>query len=596
MKCSKIHQQLKGWTHSILGRSVLFTLAMLLLTLMMAGAVTSSSQNALRNEIVTRNTVQVSAAVEQLAISLDKTMDLQRELLYDEDINRLGVTPGYYTKPQETLAMLRVMDRMFMLTSSSPLVEQAFFMAPSIRKIITADGVVPLSDDVFARCNTLCVNQTQALIEMDGQFYIMMAYPTYNHYLKENGASYLLCLQLDQEAIAAFLSAHGALEDEVLFLFNDDSQVVASVNQDKVACDLTLLYQTSRETEAFDIASDDDTRYLVSSAVNTTSAKTLTLVKLQPYGQAFSVLNLQGIFFMALALLLVIANLAYAVHVWHVIHKPLNKLADAFQQVEKGDFSLRIHHTREDDFADMYHRFNNMNRRLGTLIEQVYMQTIRTQRAELKQLQSQINPHFLYNNLFMMRSLAQLGDTATIEKLSTELGEYFQYVTRLGKQEVPLYAEVTHARNYALIQDRRFSSRIRLVFPVLPEEFANVVVPRLILQPVLENAYQHGLKDTSAHGLLQISYERDDDDVLILVEDNGAALTDDALCLLADSLTNPDVEETTGLINIHRRLWLRFGEGYGLSFSRGDAGGLRVTMRIPITEGSKPDAKNPDRR
>lgn len=583
------------WTRSILGRSVLFTLTMLLLTLMVAALAITSSLNALRNEIVTRNTVQVSAVAEQLAISLDKTMDLQRELLYDEDINRLGVTPGYYTKPQETQAMLRVMDRMFMLTSSSPLIKQAFFMAPSIGKTITASSVDALSEEAFFRCSQLCVEQTQALISMDGQFYIMVAYPTYNYYLKENGASYLLGLQLDQEAIAAFFAAHSAQEDEALFLFSDDGQIVSSVNPQNAAYDLAALYQSARESSAFDVVADDGTKYLVSSAVNTTTAKTLTLVKLQPYGQAFSVLTLQGSFFMALAILLVVANLAYAAHVWHTIHKPLNKLAEAFEQVEQGNFSLMIHHTREDDFAHMYHRFNMMNRRLGELIEQVYMQTIRTQRAELKQLQSQINPHFLYNNLFMMRSLAQLGDTATIELLSTELGEYFRYVTRLGKQEVPLSAEVQHARNYASIQDMRFSSRIKLVFPPLPEAYQQTIVPRLILQPLLENAYQHGLKDTAADGLLQLSYEQDGDDLLIHVEDNGAGLTDDILATLTLSLSNPDIEETTGLINIHRRLQLRFGQGYGLTFTRGDAGGLCVTMRVPILKGGDSDAQNPDR-
>lgn len=595
MKHNQAFERLRGWTRSILGRSVLFALGMLVMMLLMAAWGTGSSQNTLRREIVTRNTVQVSAAAEQLAISLDKTMDMQRELLFDNDINRLGVTPGYYTAPQKALAMLRVMDRMRILTSSSPLIRQAFFMAPSIGRTITADSVDPLSDADFLRCNDLCVNQTQAMIETDGQFYIMMAYPTYQHYLKENGASYLLCLQLDQEAIAAFLSAHGALEDDVLFLFSDDGRVITQINQAQGSFDPQALFRRAREESAFDLTCTDGTKYLVSSAVNSTSAKTLILVKLQPARQAFSAVNLQGLFFTLLALLLIFANLAYAAHVWHVIHKPLNKLAEAFQQVEQGNFSLRIHHTRDDDFSNIYHRFNKMNRRLGELIEEVYMHTIRTQRAELKQLQSQINPHFLYNNMFMLRSLAQLGDTATIETLSTEMGEYFRYVTRLGKQEVPLEAEVAHARNYAMIQDMRFSTRIRLDFPALPVEYCSVTVPRLILQPLLENAYQHGLKDTPSNGLLKIRYLRDADALCITVEDNGACLTDELLQELSASLSNPDVEETTGLINIHRRLQLRFGEGYGLHFYRSELGGLGAAMRIPFTERSDPDAKSHDR-
>ncbi len=595
MKRFEGHLDIRRWMRSILGRSILFTLSLLLLTLFVAIMVTNSSQNALRREIVVRSGAQADAVAEQLAISLDKTMDMHRELLYDKDINRLGVTPGYYTQAQQTLAMLRVMDRMFMLTSSSPLIQQAFLLAPSIGKTITADGVDDLDPEYFNRLNDLCVHQTQALIEMDGCFYIMMAYPTYNYYLKENGASYMLCLQLDQGAIASFLAAHGSLESGALFLFSDDGRVIASVNRDQAQVDVDTLFSLARKQPSFDFPGEDGERYLVSVAVNTTTTKTLYLVDLRPSSQAFSVLNLQGSFFMALVVLLILANLAYILHMWHVIHKPLNKLAEAFQQVEQGDFSLRIHHTRDDDFSDMYHRFNLMNQRLGNLIEQVYMQTIRTQRAELKQLQSQINPHFLYNNLFTIRSLAQLKDTDTIEVLSAELGEYFRYMTRLGKQEVTLLEEVAHGRNYAMIQDMRFSARIVLSFPELPRNFHAVAVPRLILQPILENAYEHGLRQTAADGRLRISYTREGEDALILVEDSGNTLTDSTIQAMTMSLSGADhLQETTGLINIHRRLRLRFGDGYGLTFGRSDLGGLKVTMRIPMSERSDSHTQNPD--
>lgn len=596
MKASLRAWNIRRWSRSILGRSILFTLLMLIITLAAAALATNSSQAALHNEIVARTSFQATAAAEQLALSLDKTIDMQRELLYDKDVNRLGVTPGYYSPSQKTLAMLRVMDRIFMLKNSSPLISQASFMAPSIGRTITADGVDVLSDETFARCGELCIQQSQSLIEMDGDFYIMMAYPTYNYYLRDNGASYLLSLKLDREAISAFLAAHATMENGAVFLFNDDGKLIASVNPLHVPYDTDHIFQQSRSSGNFDMESDTGRRYLVTSSVNTTSPKTLHLIMIQPYSSAFSVLNLQGSFFTCLITLIIIANLAYIFHMWHVIHKPLNKLSDAFQQVEHGDFSLRIHHTRDDDFSDMYHRFNMMNRRLGELIEQVYMQTIRSQRAELKQLQSQINPHFLYNSLFMIRSLAQLGDTDTIEALSTQLGEYFRYMTRLGRQEVSLHDEVAHARSYAMLQDRRFSSRITLTFPPLPEELHNVTVPRLILQPLIENAYDHGLHNTASGGLLQISYLLETDDVLILVEDNGAHLTDEALAGMTRSLSVPDeVQETTGLINIHRRLQLRFGPQHGLTFLRSPLGGLQVIMRIPMRERSESDAQSPDR-
>ncbi|MBR3019452.1 MAG: sensor histidine kinase [Clostridia bacterium] len=587
--------RVRAWGQTILGRSILFSLAMLFLMLMMAGMVTSTSQKALRDEIVARNTAQAEAVVEQLARSLGKTMDIQREMLYNTDINRLGVVPAYFSQPQLIQAMLRAEDSMRVLTSSSPLIEESFFMAPAIGKTISADGVEPMNEADFACFGKLCAEEQSSLIESEGRFYILMAYPIYNTYLKENGPLYLLGLKINQKAIAALLASDTAKTNESIYLFTEDGKEICQVNGGAVSVEKAALFSAVRNQNAFDTTAENGTRCLVSSARSTAPAGLLTLISVVPYNQVFSVLNRQGGYFVALILILIAATLAYMAHLWRVIHKPLNKLADSFQQVEKGDFSLRIHHDREDDFAYIYSQFNSMNARLGKLIDQMYMQTIRTQRAELKQLQSQINPHFLYNNLFMIRSLAQLGDTATIETLTSEMGEYFRYVTRVGQQEVPLSAEVDHARNYAQIQDMRFSNRIKLIFPPLPEDMRDITVPRLILQPVLENAYQHGLKETASGGIIRLVFSKNGNEAEITVEDNGSGLDDEALKALRAGMENPDVQETTGLINIHRRLRLRFGEPYGLTFSRGELGGLRVTMRFPASERKDEDAPRADR-
>ena len=595
MAFQTVFRRARAWTRTILGRSILFSLAMLLLMLLMAGVVTDTSQKALRDEIMKRNTAQAEAVAEQLALSLGKTMDIQREMLYDTDINRLGVVPGYFSAPQLIQAMLRAEDDMRILTSSSPLIQESFFMAPAIGKTITGGGVSPLSEADFDRFSRLCADQETPLTESDGEYYILMAYPIYNSYLKENGPLYLLGLQLNQKAIASLLSSHSSGPDEGIYLFSENGRVIGRANESAIPVSEERLFQAAQSQAAFDTVAESGVRCLVSAGRSTAPQNLLTLISVAPYDQAFSVLNRQGALFVALIVLLIAATLAYMAHLWHAIHKPLNKLACAFRQVEKGDFAVRIHHDREDDFGSIYQQFNSMAGRLGDLIEQMYMQTIRTQRAELKQLQSQINPHFLYNNLFMLRSLAQLGDTATIETLTSEMGEYFRYVTRVGQQEVPLSAEADHARNYAMIQDMRFSSRIRLDFPELPEEMRNITVPKLILQPLLENAYQHGLKETSSGGRIEIRYSKTEKEAAITVEDNGSGLTDEMLDTLRSGLENPDVEETTGLINIHRRLRLRFGEKGGLAFDRGPLGGLRVTMRIPVEEGRDGDAPRADR-
>ena len=585
--------RIRKYLHTIPGRTAAFLVPMLLLLLAAAAWVNHSSQTVLQKEILAWNDAQASAAIGQLTLSLDRTMTIQRDLLYDSDINRLGVTPGYFTQAQKIRSMLRVMERMNQLANSSPFIQSASFLAPAIERVISDSEVSPLSKADYQRMNDAYLAEGKAFVELDGEYELLMPYPPYQSYLKENGASYMICVKVDRQAVTSFLASHSAMKDEALFLFAEDGNLVCSVNEGAADCDLEQLYQRASQSSAFDMTGSGHRQYLVSAAKSGDDGLPFTLVKLQPAQQAFSELNTQRNFFIVLFVLLIAATLLYMAHLWHVIYKPLNKLSKAFRQVEQGDFSLRIHHRRDDEFAGIYRQFNQMNERLGNLIEQVYMQTIRTQRAELKQLQSQINPHFLYNNLFMIRSLAQLGDTDMIETLAADLGEYFRYINRTGSQEVPLSMETAHARNYAQLQDMRFSSRIHLHFEPLPDEMKDVAVPRLILQPLIENAYQHGLKDTLSKGELHIGFRTENGDAVIVVEDNGPGVTEQLIEELTVSLSNPDVQETTGMINIHRRLGLRFGEAYGLAFSVSPLGGLRVEMRIPLHGGEISNAQSP---
>ncbi|MDQ0877722.1 sensor histidine kinase YesM [Paenibacillus sp. V4I3] len=263
--------------------------------------------------------------------------------------------------------------------------------------------------------------------------------------------------------------------------------------------------------------------------------------------------------------------------------------------MENGDLDVNIQHESKDELGYLYGRFNQMVTNLRSLIDQVYRQKIMTQRAELKQLQSQINPHFLYNSFFILRTMAKIGDVERIGQFATQLGEYFQFVTRNASDEVLLRQEIHHARMYTEIQELRFSRRIRVQFDSLPPEIEQVSVPRLIVQPIIENAFEHSLEQMKRSGCVVIRFETAESEIRIVVEDNGESLTDEALQRISDTLDNDDEQtETTGLVNIHRRVKLTFGEAYGLRISRSELGGLQATISIPLKGGEIYD-QNADR-
>lgn len=243
---------------------------------------------------------------------------------------------------------------------------------------------------------------------------------------------------------------------------------------------------------------------------------------------------------------------------------------------------IQIEHEQKDEFGYLYDRFNQMLRKLQTLIDQDFKQKLMMQKAELKQLQSQINPHFLYNSFFILNSLAKTGDTDRIELFTNMLGEYFRFITRNVEDNVLLSEEVRHARMYTEIQKLRFSRRIRVQFDDLPKEMERIRVPRLIIQPIIENAYEHSLEKMPDEGLLRVTFEVNQGEALITVEDNGGSIGDSEIEALSARLESiAESYEMTGMINIHRRISLTYGEGSGLFLSKSsELGGLQVVIRI----------------
>ena len=286
---------------------------------------------------------------------------------------------------------------------------------------------------------------------------------------------------------------------------------------------------------------------------------------------------------------------AFALSTYKFIHKPMLTLVKSFRRMEQGDLSIYIAHESKDEFRYLYGRFNQMVENLRSLIDQVYKQKIMAQRAELKQLQSQINPHFLYNSFFILNTMAKTGDTERIEQFTTLLGEYFEFVPRNASDLVALEQEIHHARMYAEIQELRFSRRIQVRFDTLPDELRSIPVPRLIVQPIIENAFKHSLEKKGKDGLIAVRFEKASSQVRIIVEDNGDRLTDEALERIRITLHDVrDQAETTGMVNIHRRIRITFGEDSGLQTERSELGGLRVTILL-ADGGDRSGVQNADR-
>ncbi|MFS0723415.1 cache domain-containing sensor histidine kinase [Paenibacillus sp. 1P07SE] len=290
------------------------------------------------------------------------------------------------------------------------------------------------------------------------------------------------------------------------------------------------------------------------------------------------IIQSRNLFYISMLVLVVLGFCASYLLYLHV-QKPLSTLTKALKQFEMGDHAYRIHQRFHNEFDYMMHRFNDMGREIQHLIQNVYEEQNRSRLATLKQLQSQINPHFLYNCLSFIAACAKAGQTKTIKDMAYHLGGYYRYTTRVENQKATLREEVDLVKHYLQIYTYRLE---RVDYRIeVPEEMLEEPVMRLIVQPVVENAIMHGVEPKPGPGLVVVRGRREAGWTILEVEDSGVGMTEQAIAAYRQQLELPMSEETgCGLWNVHQRLKVRYGEGAGVTISRSDAmGGLCVSLR-----------------
>ncbi len=305
----------------------------------------------------------------------------------------------------------------------------------------------------------------------------------------------------------------------------------------------------------------------------------LTLVTYRSAASQAWVLGME-IFYIALVILAV-GILFGMMILWanRSVNKPLRKIMEAFEQLRSGDLSVRIFHSKGDEFDYIYDSFNAAAGRLEQQVESLKEQQDLLERAEVMQLQSQINPHFLYNSFYNIKFLAHNEEFEQIETLVTALAKYYRFLNKQTSLSIPLQEEAAHMVNYIEIQQMRFGDKISVDIQELPREAATFKVPKLILQPVVENAYGYGLSSLLSGGILRVRYELRDELLYIRVADNGSGMDAALLQRLRKQITAFNGESVNhALTNINRRLMLAYGEGCGLNLRLSDLGGLEVEL------------------
>lgn len=539
------------------------------------------TMNAMRDTIYERMEAYAEYYQQTFETELQNILDLQIGFFADRKLPFLAGPQIILSAYEEREALLSIQERLQSVIGVSDLIESGILYIPQSGYCVTDGDIRFMTEDDREEMNRY-LQSGGGRLHFDGdRYYAVRTGESRITFSGNPKFAFVLVFSTDQ--VRKRLEVWKPSEEGGTFLYNEAEQVlIENTSADGMAGEiLSCLQQKEDGTySTMQRVRIRDDNYLV--LVGSVGDMGLFIQYVREVDIVEFISQSWGI--MALFLVgMIIMAILFVCYVQRLVHRPLEVLMKAFGRVKEGNFEEHIYRDREDEFSYLYRGFNEMEDRLKQLIEEVYVQKNLAQRAQLKQLQAQINPHFLYNSFFILSRRIKRQDLEGAEEFAKHLGNYFKYLARDEADYIPLRQEVDHAASYAAIQGTRFAGRIRIELETLPNETAGILVPRLILQPLLENSFKYGLENKTERGLLRMRFVRSGGFMEIIVEDNGDEAADVVLAAMQSSLNHVGEGEVTGIMNIHRRLQIYFGGGAGVTVGRSSLGGAAVTLRIPET-------------
>lgn len=305
-------------------------------------------------------------------------------------------------------------------------------------------------------------------------------------------------------------------------------------------------------------------------------------------------LNQQVFTFIVCMILLLAALTAFVAiietRISRSISGPILGLSQVTHEIAQGDFSVRADEKGDRELGALAASVNNMAEHLSVMVMQIREDERKMRKAELRLLQEQINPHFLYNTLDAIVWMIEDGKSEQAENMVVSLSTFFRTVLSRGREFISIREEVQHIRSYLEIQKARYQDILSYEIQVAPELYPYETL-KMTLQPLVENALYHGVKNKRSGGLIRISGERDGKLIRFKVEDDGIGMNAEALTHLQEEIRRPCKETDTGfgMANVNERIRMNFGADYGLMIESEEGKETRVWVTIPavLSENAK---------
>ncbi|MGI6570137.1 MAG: sensor histidine kinase [Caldicoprobacterales bacterium] len=470
--------------------------------------------------------------------------------------------------------------------NSTVLLDDMIIYYPKCKKHVTADSFKSYLRDEEEMLDSLIKQSQYGLTMIDDRIMYWLTSP-FHYNEQDNRASIAVIGFISSQSMRRYLESYVSSESTsefALCIGNDENMKMITSTSSVFAQTDIRSGGENNENKSYKYITNNGQDYLLTWSyledhqVLFYQLSTLEFISdsLTSYMQTMTILQM----------IVLLLSITSTLIMYLLIYRPIAHARKTFLKMESGDFSTRMGKSFYNEFQDMFRQFDSMSEHIQDLIEQEYQLNLLQAKAELKQLQYQISPHFLYNTYFILRGLLEEEEFEKASKLTDLIGTYLRYITVSSQEHAMLKEEVDHARSYAQIQQIRYSRHIKVIFGDCPAKYHNIKVPRLILQPLIENAFEHGVKKLIHNGIIKVEFMDETNKLIIKVEDNGGNITQEEIESLNHMLNSSECckQESVALHNINKRIQLLYGEHSGLELSISELGGLCCRLILDIKD------------
>lgn len=355
-------------------------------------------------------------------------------------------------------------------------------------------------------------------------------------------------------------------ERHLVILDQKNNMVLSNIDEEESSVYSMLQnYQYNPEESDFIIDVPDYGRMIVSNyQSDLTGWRIISLVSLNEIAKGPELISRSIIY---IGILAIIFGIIVVVISTKSIVEPINKLSLVMDEVEQDNFRVQVHIDRADELGRVGESFNRLMNKINTLISDIYEKELNEKDAQLKALRAQINPHFLYNTLDAINWMAQFGEIEDVSKMTLSLSRLLKASINDNQDFIKIEDELRYIDDYMVIQKSRFKDKLEYSIQIRPE-VRGCLVPKLILQPIVENAMIHGLEKKIGKGYLSINLFIKSDDLYIQILDDGIGMDENKVqSLIEGTHTSLDGQSSgtgNGVFNVQNRIRLIYGADYGV--------------------------------